>query len=102
MPPHAICNAYKNYQKLEDSALDKDLEIVDFKRGLSDIQKKKIVPVEIIPASLIAQAQELFTGSTYQDPIQERRGADSTPIPEQCTVYEHKDFVGQYRTLKTD
>lgn len=77
--------------------MDKDLEIVDFRRGLSGVQKEKIVPVETISSSMVAAAQATFMDSAGQVRKEEARGVDSTIVPDDCdcTVYEHKDFVGQ-------
>lgn len=78
---------------MEDADLDEDLEIVDFRRGLSDVQKEKIVPVGIVSSSTIAAAQQVFRGS---DP--NGQGANGLPanMPEACMVYEHKEFDGSY------
>jgi len=91
MPPQAICNAYKRYQKVEDSALDQDIDVVDFRRGLTEAQKEKIVPVASVPSELINVAQKVF--------IAEHQGREpkARNVPEACTVYEHKDFTGQSR-----
>lgn len=81
---------------MEDAELDLDLEIIDFKRGLSEVQREKLVPVGTVSSSTIAAAQEKFRnyGSQQVDGVnkQSRTGA----VVEECTVYEHKDFDGQF------
>ena len=88
MPPQAICNAYKRYQKVEDSALDQDLDVVDFRRGLTNAQKERIVPVASVPSELIDAAQKAFKA-------EDKDGKPEVGnVPEACTSYEHKDFTG--------
>ncbi|TVY40151.1 Alpha-ketoglutarate-dependent dioxygenase [Lachnellula subtilissima] len=91
IPPQAICNTYKKYQKLSDAAVDQDLEVVDFRRGLTDVQKQKIVPVDTVKSELIASAQKAFRKCGD-------KGAEDTvdveTEPEACTIYEHQDFPG--------
>ncbi|KAI9641693.1 hypothetical protein NHQ30_009549 [Ciborinia camelliae] len=83
MPPQAICDAYKKYQRMSDAAVNDDLEIVDFNRGLTPEQQEKMSPVGIVPSELIAQAQKEFmnTGAEYD-----------SGYPEACTIYEHSGF----------
>ncbi|PQE14641.1 hypothetical protein CJF31_00007710 [Rutstroemia sp. NJR-2017a BVV2] len=85
LPPQAICDAYKKYQRMSDADVNTDLEIVDFNRGLSPEQKEKLHPVGVVPSELIAQAQREFKNSTSED--------DSS-LPEPCTIYEHSGFPG--------
>ncbi|KAE9365088.1 hypothetical protein N431DRAFT_496254 [Stipitochalara longipes BDJ] len=91
IPPQAVCNAYKKYQKMEDEAVNKDLYILDFSRGLTNAQKEKLVAVDNVPSELIAFAWKAFKGDVERDAT---HGVDSTSLPEPCTIYEHKDFPG--------
>lgn len=77
---------------MENSAVDEDLEIVDFRRGLSDIQKQKIVPVATVPSEMIAAAGKVFKSYGQS---QEGESLGLNNVPDACTVYEHKDFNGQ-------
>jgi len=98
MPPQAICNMYQKYQKLSDAAVDQDLEVVDFKRGLTDVQKGRIVPVDVVNSELIASAQKAFKisgGKGEEDKV----GLEIQPEP--CTIYEHQKFPGQCNILST-
>jgi alkylated DNA repair protein alkB family protein 1 len=90
--PWAIWETYKKYQRMNDSDIDNDVDIVDFKRGLSDVQKAKIVPVATVPSETIAAAGMTFKYSGQK--------VDSDPeelldAPNPCTVYEHKEFNGK-------
>jgi len=85
LPPQAICDAYKRYQRMDDAAVSADLEIIDFTRGLTEEQDRKLVPVDTIPSELITVALKAF---------KVEREEKSAGIPEACTVYEHYDFPG--------
>ncbi|KUJ09398.1 uncharacterized protein LY89DRAFT_741111 [Mollisia scopiformis] len=89
IPPQAICNIYKKYQKMDDVDIDSDLEVVDFGRGLTKQQDKSIVPVDTISSELVATARDKFM--SYW-PSFDSVPRDSTP--KACTIYEHKDFAG--------
>lgn len=90
MPPQAICDAYKKYQRMSDAAVDDDFEIVDFNRGLNPEQQEKISPVGIVPSELIAEAQKDFTNA----------GAEhDSGHPEACTIYEHSGFPGAINSV---
>ena len=91
MPPQAICDAYKKYQRMDDAAVDADLEIVDFKRGLTETQKEKLVPVDTVPSVLIDSARKAFK---YYGQAESDEVSRSGTMPDACTVYEHKDFDG--------
>ena len=99
MPPQAICNVYKKYQKMDDSAVDDNLEVVDFRRGLTGAQKEKIVTVGTVPSQLIGSAQKAFKGDG-QDDHGNARASDF--VPEPCTIYEHKDFDGKFLEKASD
>lgn len=81
---------YKKYQRMTDPAVDDDLEVVDFKRGLTDAQKQRIVPVDTISSDLIDEARKSFekghTGTNKLPQVKTK--------PEACTVFEHQDFPG--------
>ncbi|KAF1983073.1 hypothetical protein K402DRAFT_383563 [Aulographum hederae CBS 113979] len=79
LPPQQICNIYKHYQKLPDRLVDADLEVVDFRRGLTARQAAKVKAVETISAELIGGAVDVLK--------EEREARD-------CVVYEHEDFDG--------
>lgn len=90
MPPQAICNMYKKYQRMTDSAVDDDFEVVDFKRGLTDVQKQKIVPVDSVSSDLINEARKVFEkGHTGTNKLPQVKTE-----PKACTVFEHQDFPG--------
>ena len=90
MPPQAICDAYKKYQRMSDLEVNNDLEIVDFNRGLSPGQQEKMSPVGIVPSELIAEAQKEFMNA----------GAEYDPgHPEPCTIYEHSEFPGKLESI---
>ncbi|KAG9231352.1 hypothetical protein BJ875DRAFT_122793 [Amylocarpus encephaloides] len=91
LPPHAICDMFFKYQKMTDDAVDEDLDIVDFRRGLTDEQKERIVPVAMIPCELIQEAQEAFKEMTETGPVIDDASGQK---PEACTVYEHQGFPG--------
>lgn len=77
---------------MDDAAVDTDLNIVDFGRGLTVAQKEKIVPVATVDPELIAKAQRAYRNYGKEN-AELDSGTDSRPTP--CTVYEHKDFPGQ-------
>ncbi|PBP15576.1 Clavaminate synthase-like protein [Diplocarpon rosae] len=89
IPPQAVCNVYKKYQRMDDAAVDQDLDVVDFERGLTDAQREKLCPVDSVPSELIASARAAFT-SSGQHTMDETLMSDPTP----CTIYEHRDFPG--------
>ncbi|KAE8454598.1 hypothetical protein EG329_000221 [Mollisiaceae sp. DMI_Dod_QoI] len=89
LPPQAICNLYKKYQKMDDASITKDLEVVDFGRGLTKQQQELIIPVDTVSSELIGAARDKFMNHW---PSYSSAPRDSTP--KSCTVYEHKDFPG--------
>ncbi|QDS67636.1 hypothetical protein FKW77_004511 [Venturia effusa] len=89
MPPQAICDLYRHYQKLDNASIDSDVRIVDFQRGLSVEQQERIVPVDTIASETIVEAEKGFK-NTNGDTMDTENG----PSPHSCTVYEHKDFPG--------
>ncbi|OWP00695.1 hypothetical protein B2J93_1080 [Marssonina coronariae] len=87
--PQAVCNVYKKYQRMDDAAVDQDLDIVDFERGLTEAQKEKLSRVGIVPSEVISSARAAFkpSGQESEDRTLE---CDSAP----GTIYEHRDFPG--------
>ena len=75
---------------MDDAAVGEDHEVVDFSRGLTEAQKKRIVPVDTVPSELIESASKAFNEQTANEEI---RNSERRPDP--CTVYSHKDFDGQ-------
>jgi hypothetical protein len=82
---------------MDDAAVNNDLSIVDFRRGLSEEQEKIIVPVDRIEGYLIVEAQMAFRVSH-----QKQRGEIASKIDEvgsedkiqDRVIYEHLDFPG--------
>lgn len=75
---------------MEDAAVLDDQDIIDFSRGLSEEQKKKIHPVDCIPAERIWAAQKVF------EPELDSLGAsNAADVPRACVIYEHDDFPGE-------
>lgn len=96
IPPQAICNVYKKYQKMSDASVDQDLEVVDFRRGLTAAQKERIIPADTVPSELIEEARVAFKYFGQDN----EEGTKVGGLPEACTIYEHKDFPGEpSRTL---
>ena len=83
---------YKKYQRLDDAAVDQDLDVVDFTRGLTDEQKEKLVKIDVVPSELIEAARKAYKtyGKTDLDTVP---SVEALAAP--CTVYEHKDFPGK-------
>jgi hypothetical protein len=75
-----------------DPEVDEDLEVVDFRRGLTEAQKESIVAVDTVPSSLIDSARKAFEDYGQAENGQSQ---NSETMPEPCTTYEHKDFDGQ-------
>jgi alkylated DNA repair protein alkB family protein 1 len=76
---------------MEDAAIDADLEVLDFARGLTDVQKERLVAVDTVSSELIESAWRAFKSEGKQDVID---NGDLHKLPESCTIYEHKDFPG--------
>ena len=92
LPPNAVCDAYKKYQRMDDASVENDADIVDFRRGLTPVQKEKIVLVDSVSSELIDSARLAFVHSG-EDLNREINVSERKPDP--CSVYEHKDFDGQ-------
>lgn len=91
MPPQAICDLYRRYQKLDNASIDADVNIVDFRRGLTKHQQERIVPVETVSSEVIVQAEKAFRTANGDN-----RDTKDATRPPACTIYEHKDFPGIY------
>ncbi|KAF1346865.1 hypothetical protein BDV97DRAFT_228078 [Delphinella strobiligena] len=97
LPPDHICEAYWKYNKIKPSDLDVDPEVVDFSRGLSAAQQRKIHAVKTISSETIAAASRAFKfhGQGIDGPVGEGEEAQElNEEPKACTVYEHDDFPG--------
>jgi alkylated DNA repair protein alkB family protein 1 len=77
---------------MSDAAVDDDPEVVDFTRGLTESQKKRIIPIDIIPSDLIREAQKSFGEQGEGELL---RNSEAFTTPEPCTIYEHQDFPGK-------
>ena len=66
--------------------------IVDFRRGLTESQRQRIVHVDTVPSELLYSARMAF--NHYSQNVNSEVTA-SEVMPDACTVYEHKDFDGQ-------
>lgn len=71
--------------------MDQDLEVLDFRRGLTDAQKEKLVAVDTVSSELIDSAWKAFDGDGTEGVADD---GDINKLPESCTIYEHKDFPG--------
>jgi alkylated DNA repair protein alkB family protein 1 len=89
----AVWEAYNKYQQMNGSDIDKDVEIIDFKRGLSDSQKARFIVVDTIPSETVAAA-----GMTFKSHGQDmgREPQQLVEVPSPCTIYEHKEFNGTF------
>jgi alkylated DNA repair protein alkB family protein 1 len=88
---------YFKYQKMSDAAVDDDVQVVDFKRGLTDAQKERIILIDTLPSDVIAKAQKAFGGMGEKDLF---RDGETFESPAPCTVYEHQDFPGNLKLPK--
>ncbi|RQM07467.1 hypothetical protein DH86_00002888, partial [Scytalidium sp. 3C] len=95
IPPQAICDVFKMYQRMSDAEVDADLEIIDFQRGLSPAQKEKVRPVRTVSKEVISAAQRAFKFHGREDTGTRE---DEFSQIQDCTVYEHVDFDVQYPT----
>ncbi|KAH8816915.1 hypothetical protein F5884DRAFT_777894 [Xylogone sp. PMI_703] len=91
VPPQAICEAFKRYQRMSDEEIDADPEIIDFSRGLSPSQKEKLRPVRTVSKEAIAVAQKAFK---FHGREAKEMSEDEINQIRDCTVYEHVDFHG--------
>ena len=87
-PPDHIRNVYKKYQKMKLRDLDKDPDIIDFKRGLSEEQKRNIKVIKEYKPEELASAFRAFEG------IQEPTDSQGSLIDSPILVYEHSNMPG--------
>ena len=87
-PPDHIRNVYKKYQKMKLRDLDKDPDIVDFKRGLSEKQKRHIKVIKEYKPEELTPAFRAFEG------IQDPTDSQGSLIDSLILVYEHSDMPG--------
>jgi alkylated DNA repair protein alkB family protein 1 len=76
---------------MEDKAVNNDLDVLDFNRGLTPAQKEKLVAVDTVPSELIDSACKAFKGDAADEAA---HNEDSSSSPEPCIIYGHKDFPG--------
>jgi hypothetical protein len=76
---------------MEDAAIEADLEVLDFARGLTDEQKERLVAVDTVSSELIDSAWRAFKSEGKHDVVD---NDESHKVPESSTIYEHKDFPG--------
>jgi len=92
-PPDHIRNVYKKYQKMKLRDLDKDPDIIDFKRGLSEEQKRHIKVIKEWKPEELTPAFRAFEG------IQEPSDSQGSLIDSPIVVYEHSDMPGIYHSF---
>lgn len=99
LPPEHICQAYWKYNKISTKELQEDLDVVDFRRGLTSEQRKKLRPVRHVDASTISAASRALRddGEAHEGDGGlwggEEEGRNVVGV-EPCTAYEHADFPG--------
>jgi hypothetical protein len=71
---------------------------VDFRRGLSEAQKERIIHVETVSSEAISFAYKTFSGRGVASEC--GKGTTLGVAPSACSVYEHKDFDGQLKELQ--
>jgi hypothetical protein len=91
-PPGGIRCAYKKYQKLRPRDFDEDLDIVDFRRGLTCSQAL-VVQIGEISAERIAAVCHGF----HQANKQRIPSAGDVVSPNDIPVYQHRDLPGKRR-----
>jgi len=79
---------------MDSASIQKDPHVVDFRRGLTESQEKKIIPVDTISSDLIASAVNAFKSA---DQASNGNTVELGPPPAACTVYEHADFPGDFQ-----
>lgn len=80
---------------MDDASVDGDLNVVDFRRGLTSEQREKLFAVDSVSSDIICSAQKNFREC--------KKGLAWGAIevespPDACTIYEHKDFGGMYQS----
>lgn len=89
-PPVEIRELYKKYQK-PSRALDSDLEIVDFKRGLTVSQQKDVKVIGRIGKECLAFTFHAFAQSI---PPPDSSSLDTSRIISDSLIYEHRRLPG--------
>ncbi|KAH0545264.1 hypothetical protein FGG08_000718 [Glutinoglossum americanum] len=89
-PPIGIRHEYKKYQKLRPRDFNEDLDIIDFRRGLTRSQDADIVQIGAVSAERIAAVCRSFHQTDKQHiPITE-----NTVSPNSIPIYQHRDLPG--------
>jgi hypothetical protein len=81
---------------MDDASVDGDMDVVDFRRGLTAEQQERIVPVDKVSSETIAAARKAFMETSSCRELGKFPEIDK--LPPSCTVYEHKDFDGKSAT----
>ena len=86
-PPQAIKSIYKQYEKLTTKAIDIDPNIVDFVRGLSNVQQSKISSVGTVAGKTLQKSSLC---------ISDRKILDSQAAADMwAPVYEYEGIPGE-------
>ena len=86
-PPKELREVYKKFQKMKNDAVDRDEEILDFRRGLTSTQKQNIRVNRWQDQHDLTKASALFTDSHSAVSWQDIDKLDNL-------VYEHVDMPG--------
>lgn len=93
LPPKFIQKRHWHYQQIKRSALDQDEDVIDFARGLSELQKSILKPVETVSKLTVRAASAAYRtayfGDERVDEVLDGGGGD-------VTVYGHEEFPGMY------
>ena len=89
-PPVAVREVYKRYQKLPSKDLDKDSEVVDFRRGLSSTQQIDIRIIATQSKDHLAETFATFINGASRSA--DTLAADS--FPTDALIYEHRQLPG--------
>lgn len=65
-PPDVLRSVYKKYQKLSSNELTADVDIIDFRRGLSEQQQKLFTVVECSRPETLRAEFQLFLGDVEE------------------------------------
>jgi hypothetical protein len=90
-PPDDLCALFREYQYIPRSNINSDPRIIDFERGLTDAQKRKISVVGEVDRGRAEAVTKTF------DQTQRDLGLEVPDTPDSssdCLVYEHDDFPG--------
>jgi len=89
-PPDDLRKLYKRYQKHPEN-LDNDLEIADFRRGLTAAQQIDVTVIGNISKERLTSTFDAFMLGTH--PLDRTRPSTSTAICD-APIYEHRDLPG--------